>query len=212
MGPHPRGRGLFFFYKPLDTKQMKAAHIIFAVLTTLSFQSHAVDIEAGKKKAEACMACHGVGGNSTMPLIPVLAGQNARYLYLELRDFKEGARVNPMMSPMAANLSKEDMQDLAAYFAAQTPTAIKFTADPARVKLGFAKAEQVLCSMCHLGGMKGQNEIPKLSGQHYDYIAKQLTDFRARNRTNDAGNMTAVSKNLSDEDIINLSQYIANIN
>ncbi|QRX84551.1 cytochrome c [Glaciimonas sp. PAMC28666] len=191
---------------------MKAAHIIFAVLTTLSFQSHAVDIEAGKKKAEACMACHGVGGNSTMPLIPVLAGQNARYLYLELRDFKEGARVNPMMSPMAANLSKEDMQDLAAYFAAQTPTAIKFTADPARVKLGFAKAEQVLCSMCHLGGMKGQNEIPKLSGQHYDYIAKQLTDFRARNRTNDAGNMTAVSKNLSDEDIINLSQYIANIN
>ena len=60
--------------------------------------------------------------------------------------------------------------------------------------------------------MKGQNEIPKLSGQHYDYIAKQLTDFRARNRTNDAGNMTAVTKTLTDEDIINLSQYIANIN
>lgn len=189
---------------------MKA--LIFTVLTVLSFQSHAVDIEAGKTKAAACMACHGVGGNSTMPLIPVLAGQNARYIYLQLRDFKEGARSNPMMSPMAANLSKEDMQDLAAFFAAQTTLPIKFTADPEKVKLGFAKAEQIVCSMCHLGGMKGQNEIPRLSGQHYDYIAKQLTDFRARNRTNDAGNMTAVSKNLTDEDIINLSQYIANIN
>ena len=189
---------------------MKA--LIFAVLTVLSFQSHAVDIEAGKTKASACMACHGMKGNSTMPLIPVLAGQNARYIYLELRDFKEGARSNPMMSPMATNLSKEDMQDLAAYFAAQTPTPIKFTADPEKAKLGFAKAEQVLCAMCHLGAMKGQNEIPKLSGQHYDYIAKQLTDFRARHRTNDAGNMTAVTKDLTDDDIVNLSQYIANIN
>lgn len=191
---------------------MKAAHLVFAVLTALSFQSHAVDIEAGKKKAEACIACHGVAGNSTMPMFPVLAGQNARYLYLELRDFKEGARVNPMMSPMAVNLSKEDMQDLAAYFAAQTPAAIKFQADPAKVKLGFAKSEEVLCSMCHLGGMKGQNEIPKLSGQHYAYIKKQLMDFRARDRHNDAGNMTSVTKTLSDEDIENLSQYIANIN
>ncbi|MGS0743600.1 c-type cytochrome [Glaciimonas sp. GG7] len=183
----------------------------FAALSALSFQSHAADIEAGKTKAAACMACHGVAGNSTMPLIPVLAGQNARYLYLELRDFKEGARVNPMMSPMAANLSKEDMQDLAAYFAAQTPTAIDFKADPDRVKLGFAKSEEVLCSMCHLGGMKGQNEIPKLSGQHYEYIKKQLMDFKARDRHNDAGNMTSVAKTLSDDDIVNLAQYIANI-
>ncbi|KAF3998675.1 c-type cytochrome [Glaciimonas immobilis] len=193
---------------------MKVAHIVFAAITALSalsFQSHAADIEAGKKKAETCIACHGVAGNSTVPMFPVLAGQSARYLYLELRDFKEGARVNPMMSPMAANLSKEDMQDLAAYFAAQIPTPINFKADPAKVKLGFAKAEEVLCSMCHLGAMKGQNEIPKLSGQHYDYIAKQLTDFRARARTNDAGNMTAVTKNLTDDDIVNLSQYIANI-
>jgi cytochrome c553 len=66
--------------------------------------------------------------------------------------------------------------------------------------------------MCHLGEMKGQNEIPKLSGQHYEYIIKQLKDFRARKRTNDAGNMTSVTNTLSDEDIINISQYIANIN
>lgn len=191
---------------------MKPAHILFVILAAGSVQSHAVDIEAGKKKAEACVACHGANGNSTVPLFPVLAGQNARYTYLQLRDYKEGARKDPVMAPIAANLSKEDMQDIAAYFAVQQPLSIKFKADPARVKLGFAKTQEVLCSMCHLGGLKGQNEIPKLSGQSYDYIFKQLTDFKARNRTNDAGNMAAVSQTLSDDDIINISQYIANIN
>ena len=144
-------------------------------------------------------------------MFPVLAGQNARYLYLQLKDYKSGARQNAMMSPIAATLSKEDMQDLAAYFADQKPKGIAFTADPERVKLGFAKSQEVLCAMCHLGGMKGQNEIPKLSGQHYDYIYKQLIDFKTRARHNDAGNMTAVAKTLSDEDIVNISHYIANI-
>ena len=190
---------------------IKPVHLLFSLLATCSFQSHALDLEAGKKKAESCFACHGPGGNSVLPMFPVLAGQSARYLYLQLRDFKEGARQNDMMAPMAANLSKQDMQDLAAYFADQKPLGIAFKADPARVKLGFAKSQEVLCSMCHLGEMKGQNEIPKLSGQHYDYIVKQLTDFKARTRHNDAGNMTAVAKTLSEEDIINLAQYIADL-
>ena len=181
-------------------------------MTGISAQSQAADIEAGHAKAEACIACHGVGGNSVVPMFPVLAGQNARYLYLELRDFKAGARKNAMMSPMAANLSKDDMQDLAAYFADQKPISIPFKADPERVKLGFAKTQEVLCSMCHLGGMKGQNEIPRLSNQHYDYTFKQLSDFKAHERHNDAGNMTSVAKTLSDEDIINISHYISNLN
>lgn len=153
-----------------------------------------------------------MNGNSALPTFPVLAGQNARYLYLQLKDFKEGARKDPAMTPMAASLTPAEMQDLAAYFAAQKPQGIKFNADPARVKLGFAKSEEVLCTMCHLGGMKGQNEIPKLAGQHYAYLVKQLTDFKARRRTNDAGNMTAVAQTLSDEDIINIAHYIASLN
>ena len=180
-------------------------------MMSIALQSHAADIEAGKVKAQACVACHGSNGNSTTPMFPVLAGQNARYIYLELKDFKEGARVNPAMSPMAAGLSKEDMQDLAAYFASQKPTQITFKADPARVKLGFVKTEEVLCTMCHLGGLKGQNEIPRLSNQHYDYTFKQLMDFKTHTRTNDAGNMSAVSKTLTDEDIINISHYISTL-
>ena len=62
--------------------------------------------------------------------------------------------------------------------------------------------------MCHGGGFKGQNEIPRVAGQQHDYIVKQLTDFKERRRTNDAGNMASVSKTLSDEDIENLAQYL----
>jgi cytochrome c553 len=193
------------------TNPMRNRLIALLSLATCSWAAQAVDIEAGKALAQTCVACHGPGGNSTAPVFPVLAGQTARYLYLQLKDFKEGARVNPVMSPMAANLSKDDMQNLAAYFADQKPTAIDFKSDPARVKLGFAKTEEVICSMCHLGGMKGQNEIPRLSNQHYDYTFKQLSDFKARHRTNDAGNMTSVTKTLSDDDIVNISQYIATL-
>ena len=81
----------------------------------------AQDAAAGKQKAQVCAACHGVDGNSTIPQNPILAGQTARYLYLQIRDFKEGRRKDSMMSPMAANLSREDMLDIAAYFAAAKP-------------------------------------------------------------------------------------------
>ncbi|SAL54877.1 cytochrome c, class I [Caballeronia terrestris] len=169
------------------------------------------DAEAGKTKAVVCAACHGQMGNSTNPDYPVLAGQTARYLYLELRDFKAGRRSDPQMSPMAANLSPDDMHDLADYFAAQKPAPIVFKADPVKVDAGRKKSEEVLCTMCHLGGFTGQNEIPRVAGQQYQYIVKQLGDFRARKRTNDAGSMTSVTKTLSDADIENLANYVANL-
>jgi cytochrome c553 len=169
------------------------------------------DAAAGQAKAAVCVACHGPMGNSTNPDYPILAGQTARYLYLELRDFKEGRRSDPRMTAMAAGLSREDMMDLADYFAAQRPAPVPFKADPVRVDAGRRKAAEVLCTMCHLGGFTGQNEIPRVAGQYDQYIVKQLQDFRARRRTNDAGSMTSVTKGLSDEDIENLAAYVANL-
>ena len=171
----------------------------------------AADIEAGKRKAETCVACHGPNGNSTNGAYPSLAGQTSRYLYLQLRDFKEGRRQDPVMSPMAANLSRDDMFDLAEYFSSQKPAPANFKPDPKRVSLGAKKSDEVICSMCHLGQLKGQNEIPRLAGQQPDYVVKQLKAFRSRTRTNDGGNMTSVSQGLSDDDIINLSHYIASL-
>lgn len=187
--------------------------VVTALLALLAASGNArADAAAGQAKAQVCVACHGPQGNSTNPAHPQLAGQTARYLYLQLRDFKEGRRSDPAMSPMATPLSKEDMLDLSDYFAAQKPMASTYKVDAARVVAGRSKSQEVLCTMCHLGGFAGQNEMPRVAGQHYAYIVKQLEDFRARRRTNDAGNMTSVSRNLSDDDIRNLANYITGLN
>ena len=171
----------------------------------------AQDVDAGRKKAEACVACHGVNGNSTVPQFPILAGQTARYVYLQLKDFKEGRRSEPQMEPFVKDLSRQDMLDLAAFFAAQKPRPNSFKADPERVARGKKKADETLCTMCHLGGFIGQNEIPRAAGQHYEYTVKQLRDFKTARRTNDAGNMASVSKTLSDQDIEDLGHYLASL-
>ena len=65
--------------------------------------------------------------------------------------------------------------------------------------------------MCHLGGFKGQNEIPRVAGQHHDYVVKQLQDFKNQRRTNDAGNMVSVSRTLSEQDMDDLAHYLAGL-
>jgi cytochrome c553 len=182
-----------------------------ALVAAVIKNAAAQDLEPGRKKAEVCITCHGPNGNSTQPQFPILAGQTARYTYLQLRDYKEGRRTDPQMDPFAANLSRDDMLDLAAFFAAQKMIPTKFKADPMKIALGKAKAAEVLCTMCHLGGFMGQNEVPRVAGQHYEYSVKQLNDFKAKRRTNDAGTMASVSKTLSDQDIDNLGHYLANL-
>jgi cytochrome c553 len=183
----------------------------FAVFCAAACAAQAQNVEAGRRKAEACVACHGPGGISADPLFPMLAGQTARYTYLQLKDFKEGRRTEPRMDAFIAGLSREDMFDLAVFFAAQKPRPNAFKADPARVARGKAKADEVLCTMCHLGGFLGQNEIPRVAGQHYEYVVKQMRDFKTGRRTNDAGNMASVAKTLSERDIEDLAHYLSSL-
>jgi cytochrome c553 len=174
-------------------------------------QQPAQEDPATRQLAQQCFACHGPDGNSANPKYPILAGQGWRYIFLQLRDFKEGRRSNPEMSPMAAKLTRDQMIALGNFFAAQKQRPAAFAPDDAKVQAGKKVADAALCTMCHLGEFKGQNEIPRVAGQWPQYIAKQLEDFRAKRRTNDAGNMTSVTRNLTDEQIQDLAQYIANL-
>ena len=185
---------------------------LLALCFLLPASSFAQDAVAGKEKAIVCGACHGVDGNSTIAQLPILAGQNARYIYLQLRDFNKKRRQDPMMSPMAANLSAKDMLDLAAYYSLQKPNRQNARGDAAKIDEGRKIADAALCPMCHLGGFSGQNEIPRVAGQHYDYIKKQLLAFKARERTNDAGSMTAYMNDVTNEQIEALAAYIASLN
>jgi cytochrome c553 len=167
--------------------------------------------EAKPAKVDVCAACHGEDGNSTNPQYPILAQQTARYLYLQLKDFKEGWRKDPLMSPVAETLDSNDMLALADWFSRQKAKPTGFKPDPAKVEAGRKVADAVLCSMCHGGNFAGQNEIPREAGQHYAYVKKQLEDFKAKRRTNDAGNMTSVTSTLTDEQIDELAQFVANL-
>lgn len=191
---------------------MRLTFLRLAACAFVASHAAAQDDAATRKLAQTCAACHGPDGNSQNPAFPILAGQTWRYIYIQLKDFKEGRRADPAMSPLAANLSRDEMIALGNLFAAQKAKPIAFKADDARAAAGKKTSDAVLCPMCHLGGFVGQNEIPRVAGQYPEYVRKQLLDFKARKRTNDAGNMTSVAGTLSDDDIENLAQYIANLN
>lgn len=193
----------------MNRKQLITRALALAACT--AGVASAQDVEAGRTKAAACVACHGPNGNSANPAFPILAGQTARYIYLQLKDFKEGRRAEPQMAPFLASLSRQDMYDISAFYAAQRPAPPAFDADPAKVARGRAKAQEVLCTMCHLGGFRGQNEIPRVAGQHPQYVIKQMKAFKEGQRTNDAGNMSSVSKTLSDQDIDDLAHFLVTL-
>jgi cytochrome c553 len=163
-------------------------------------------------QAEICDACHGPNGNAVIAENPSLAGQSWRYIYIQLKDFSEGRRTDPVMTPISKVLPREEMIALGNWYAAQKRAPNPFKADSAKVDAGRKVADAVLCPMCHGGGFVGQNEVPRVAGQNPEYVRKQLHDFKAKRRTNDGGNMTSVAHTLSDGDIETLSHYLANLN
>ncbi|HHJ19647.1 MAG TPA: cytochrome c4 [Gammaproteobacteria bacterium] len=177
------------------------------------------DPAAGKTKSQVCAGCHGGDGNSANPDWPKLAGQHPKYLVKQLMAFKSGDRKDPTMSAQAANLSEQDMKDLAAYFSSQKVKA--GSADEASVALGEAvyrggnsATGVAACIGCH--GPRGTGnpaaKFPSLSGQHAKYTEKQLKAFQVSGRANDAGKMmrnTAV--HMTEAEIKAVAQYISGL-
>ncbi len=177
------------------------------------------DIQAGKGKTQTCVACHGTDGNSTVPNWPKIAGQYENYLVKELREFRageKGPRFEASMYAMVANLSDQDIADLAAYYASEKQTMGK--AQNAYVELGQKiyrggnlQTGATACLACH--GPEGQgNEAaryPKLAGQHAVYIENQLHAFKDGKRKNSPSEMMeSISHRLSDEEMKAVSSYI----
>ena len=174
--------------------------------------------EAGKAKALTCTACHGPEGNSANPLWPNIAGQNAPYLLAQLKAFKGGSRMDPLMSSQAMMLSEDDMADLAVYFES-LPAAAQAVKDPAMVARGEALYRggnsangTAACIACHGPTGRGNPaaKYPALRGQHADYTAKQLNDYAAGTRQTDGKTrvMRDIAATLSKEDIAALSSYV----
>jgi cytochrome c553 len=211
------------------TAMIRIACVALAFALSLPSQA-AGNAEAGATKAVTCSACHGPNGNSVNPEWPKLAGQNAIYIVTQLKHFRDGDRMGtqetPMMPPMAAALSDQDMEDLAAYFSQQTTAGDE--ADAARWEAGnklFHGGDAVrqipACAACHgpVGTGNPQAGYPNLRGQHATYTEAQLGVYHdnARYTLNDKGVsrggdnaeiMRAIASRLSKEDIKNLAAYI----
>jgi cytochrome c553 len=173
--------------------------------------------EAGEGKVATCAACHGADGNSAMPNFPKLAGLGEKYLYKQLMDVKEGRRVIVEMTGILDPLSEQDLRDIAAFYDAQVPAMGVADADLAvrgeEIYRGGDLATGLpACTGCHSPTGKGNDPagFPRLGGQHAAYIAKQLTNFREGERTNDgeAMIMRTIAGRLSNKDIEAVSSYI----
>jgi len=161
----------------------------------------AADKAAGEQKSAVCAGCHGAGGKSSNAQFPILAAQQASYIVNQLKAFKSGNRHNSMMEGMAASLSDDDMDNLAAYFSSQP--AVKAGGDAALAKAGQAKA--AMCSGCHGESAAGNGQFPRLAGQHPAYLVKQLAGFKDDSRKN--GQMKAIATTISEEDMKALAAY-----
>lgn len=174
------------------------------------------------EKSKICATCHGEEGNSTVGLLPNLAGQHEHYLIKQLTEFRKGAtgsRNDPVMVGMVQNLSDEDIQALAAYYASQKET--PGSAKPESVSLGEKiyrggnlQKGIAACIACHgpTGSGNAPASYPKLSGQQADYTATELKKFRAGTRSNDPnGIMRDIAKRMSDEEIQAVSDYVSGL-
>lgn len=194
--------------------------LLVSLLLTLGItgMAHAAgDATAGQGKVAVCGACHGADGNSMVPSFPKLAGQGERYLLKQLHDIKSGARAVVPMTGMLTGMSDQDLADIAAYYASQKMSV--GATDPALLARGQdlfrgGKLEQGMpaCTGCHSPTGSGNDPagFPQLGGQHGDYVALQLTNFREGVRTNDGESkiMRSIAEKLSNKDIAALSSYI----
>lgn len=196
--------------------RMKFFMMLFGLLISMTAFASG-DMEAGKAKASVCAACHGEKGVSNNPIWPNLAGQHESYLIQQLEDYKAGKeRDNASMTGMVANLSPQDMADLAAFYHQQP------IAEGVASEAGLKRGEQLYrggdfskgitaCIACHGPRGRGNAEakFPMVTGQHAQYAVDQLLAFKSGKRKNDLnGIMRNIASHMSKEDMEAVANYM----
>src|ERR1700722_13325864 len=182
-----------------------------AFVLTIAFFPMAARAQTIEQKAQTCSACHGENGVPQQKDHPVIWGQQLGYLFIELRDFKVGARKNDLMSPIAQSLDPSDLMPLAQYFSqkpwpnlAQPPATGDVAAQAQRANAA------IVCTSCHQEGFKGASVQPRLAGQNRDYLAKTMTDFRTGARANNPG-MSDLIHTVTPDQLSAIAAYLAGL-
>ncbi|GGC74750.1 c-type cytochrome [Undibacterium terreum] len=200
-------------------------HVILAVFSLLCSYvacgpAFAADTASrGKKLAQACIACHGLDGNTkNATLYPNIAGQLPAYIALQLENFKSGERPNPVMQAFASPLSSEQMQDLGSYYGALRPKAQPSTdaeleAAGKKIFTSGSVAGAPACTACHGTRGQGQAPFPRISSQPASYLLEQLHVYRDAPAFKNplAMQMKAVAVKVSEGEMRAVSAYLATL-
>ncbi|MBV8031145.1 MAG: c-type cytochrome [Betaproteobacteria bacterium] len=160
---------------------------------------------------QLCAACHGPNGNSQIPANPSIAQQPRQFIETALYQFREGNRKNEQMSPMAEKLSNAELRELGKFFSEQKAAPPQHKTGAEAAAAGPGLAEKYNCVQCHGPKLMGQQHIPRIAGQQYDYLRVQLHLFKAGKRADIDGNMTSAAKSASEQELDTLADYVAGL-
>jgi len=188
--------------------RISAAFVLAAALIVCATPSIAKSLE---EKTQVCAGCHGVDGKPVDKTIPTIWGQQAGYIYIELRDFKRGDRKSDIMQWIASSFERQDMLDIAEYFSKKPWPDLGQPSAPKDVATRAVTASQSIgCTGCHLDHFQGDGTVPRLAGMGRDYLAKQMADFRTHARGNNPG-MSDLMLATSPDDLTALAEYLSGL-
>ena len=175
---------------------------------------------AGKLKSELCQGCHGEDGNSPSSMIPNLAGQYAKYIVKQIRNFQAGIRTHQIMSAIATTINDDDLVDIASYFASRTKMKGDGSVGNTVGKNLFLNGDMtrmiVGCVNCH--GENGRGKTPRnpvfpvIGGQQNEYVRGQLANFRGGDRANSPGGvMNIIAQKMTDAELDALADYVSRL-
>jgi len=182
---------------------------IFILLVCLAWSWTALAADGDEARIALCESCHGKDGRPVGPEIPILAGQEFYYLYVQLKDYKSGSRSNPIMSAIAAELSKEQMQAVAKHFSEQEWPRMGFPAKEEEIQVAKNATGAGFCTQCHLGKYQGNSRIPRLAGQQPVYLNRTMLDFKNKVRLNSAAKGSLIG-GYDDAVIEAMANFLAN--
>jgi cytochrome c553 len=180
-------------------------------LALLSVWAAPLSAQSIEEKTQICASCHGADGKPVDKTVPTIWGQQAGYVYIELRDFKRGDRKSDIMQPIASSLERQDMLDIADYFSKKPWPDLGQPRAPKDVSTRAVNGSQSIgCTGCHLDHFQGDGTVPRLAGMGRDYLAKQMADFRSRARGNNPG-MSDLMIATPPDDLAALAEYLAGL-
>jgi cytochrome c553 len=195
---------------PIATRIAAFAAIISGLTLFSTFPVMAQgDAEAGKYAFAACSGCHAIPGyTNTYPTyrVPRLGGQHPEYIVDALKAYKEGNRGHETMHANAADLSDDDMANIAAFLAGFE---LSDQIGPIAGDAGQGKQKAESCEACHGASADAglTPKPPRLQGQFHDYLVKALKDYQSGARNNAI--MSGMAASLSEQDIADIAAYYA---